>query len=96
MTEAKVDIGSLSHEHKVPGRTGYSFEVKKGQKFRLTDLEGMQPIDFWVFNKEDPFEYMSVEHTRVHNLSMEVRPVQSAVSNKRRPLVTMIEDNSPG
>jgi uncharacterized protein YcgI (DUF1989 family) len=96
MSATKSDIGSLSHEHKVPGRTGYSFEVKKGQKFRLTDLEGMQPIDFWVFNKEDPFEYMSVEHTRVHNLSMEVRPGQSAVSNKRRPLVTMIEDNSPG
>jgi len=30
MSETKSDIGSLSHEHKVPGRTGYSFDVKKG------------------------------------------------------------------
>lgn len=96
MTGNAGGLGTITHEHKVPGRTGYAFEVKHGQKFRLTDLEGMQPIDFWAFNKDDPFEYMTMEHTRVHNLSMEVRPGQSAVTGKRRRIVTMIEDNSPG
>ena len=96
MSESEDVLGTITHEHKVPGRTGYAFEVGLGTKFRLTDLEGMQPIDFWVFNKADPFEYMTMEHTRVHNLSMEVRPGQSAVTSKRRRIVTIIEDNSPG
>ena len=96
MSESEDVLGTITHEHKVSGRTGYAFEVGLGTKFRLTDLEGMQPIDFWVFNKADPFEYMTMEHTRVHNLSMEVRPGQSAVTSKRRRIVTIIEDNSPG
>ena len=84
------------HEHICPGSHGFAFEVEKGQHFRLTDLEGQQPIDFWAFNKADAMEHLSVCHTRVANLSMEVRPGQSAVTNQRRPIVTMIEDNSPG
>ncbi len=84
------------HEHICPASYGHAFEVEKGQSFRLTDLEGQQPIDFWTFNKDDPMEHLSVCHTRVANLSMEVKPGQSAVTNKRRPIVTMLEDNSPG
>ena len=92
-------MGSSSkmlHEHICPASYGHAFNVKKDQHFRLTDLEGQQPIDFWAFNKDDPMEHLSVCHTRVANLSMEVKPGQSAVTNNRRPIVTMMEDNSPG
>jgi uncharacterized protein len=86
----------ITHQHVCPATYGYAFEVRKGQMFRLTDLEGQQPIDFWGFSKADANEHLSVCHTRVWNLSMAVRPGQVAVTNRRRPIVTMIEDNSPG
>ena len=89
-------LTKTQHEHICPASHGYAFEVKKGEVFRLTDIEGQQPIDFWAFNKSDPMEHLSVCHTRVANLSMEVKPGQSAVTNKRRPIVTLVEDNSPG
>ncbi len=91
-----VDLKEVTQSHTVLARTGYCFEVKKGDLIRLTDLEGAQPIDFWAFNKSDVREFLSVEHTRVANLSLDVRPGQSAVTTKRRPIVTMVEDNSPG
>jgi uncharacterized protein YcgI (DUF1989 family) len=85
-----------THSHTCPASYGYAFRVAKGQAFRLTDLEGQQPIDFWAFCNEDPNEHLSVAHTRVANMSMVVRPGQSAYTNKRRPIVTLVEDNSPG
>ncbi len=84
------------HEHICPASYGYAFGVEKGQRFRLTDLEGQQPIDFWAFCKGDPSEHLSVSHTRVANMSMVVRRGQSAYTNRRRPIVTIVEDNSPG
>jgi uncharacterized protein YcgI (DUF1989 family) len=91
-----IDLKEVTQSHTVPARTGYCFEVKKGDLIRLTDLEGAQPIDFWAFNKSDVKEFLSVEHTRVANLSLDVRPGQSTVTTKRQPIVTMVEDNSPG
>ena len=91
-----ANLNNITHEHVCPGSHGHAFAVKKGEYLRLTDLDGQQPIDFWVFNTQDPMEHLSVAHTRVANLSMEVKPGQSAVTNKRRPIVTLIEDNSPG
>ena len=89
-------FSKVGHEHICPASYGYAFAVGKGQHFRLTDLEGQQPIDFWAFCKEDPNEHLSVSHTRVANMSMVVRKGQSAYTSKRRAIVTLIEDNSPG
>ncbi|WP_119272889.1 DUF1989 domain-containing protein [Taklimakanibacter deserti] len=89
-------LSKVPREHICPAGYGHAFSVEKGQLFRLTDLEGQQPIDFWAFNKEDPNEHLSVAHTRVANMSMVVRKGQSAYTNKRRAIVTLIEDNSPG
>lgn len=91
-----AEFKSVTHAHVCPGSFGHAFEVHKGEHFRLTDLHGQQPIDFWAVNKNDTSEYLSVCHTRVANLSMEVKPGQSAVTNLRRPIVTLVEDNSPG
>lgn len=85
-----------AHRHVCPASHGHAFRVKAGQLLRLTDTEGQQPIDFWAFNEADVSEHLSVAHTRVGNLSMRVLPGQSAYTNLRRPIVTLVEDNSPG
>ena len=80
----------------VKARTGACIKVKKGDLIRITDLQGHQPVDFWAFNKDEVKEFLSCEHTRVANEHLDVKVGQSAVTTKRRPIVTLIEDNSLG
>ena len=80
----------------VPARSGKGFEVRKGTRIRITDLEGRQPVDFWAFNKEDPLEFLSCEHTKPSIEKLFPRVGDSAYTNRRRAIVTVLEDNSPG
>ncbi len=80
----------------VPARTGASATLGAGTLVRFTDLEGAQPIDFWAFTKENPWEFLSCEHTRPSILKLFPRVGDAAYTNYRRPIVTLIEDNSPG
>ncbi|MEE9301401.1 MAG: urea carboxylase-associated family protein [Alphaproteobacteria bacterium] len=80
----------------VPARTGASVTVPKGTLIRFTDLEGHQPIDLWAFSQGDPWEFLSPEHTKPSIEKLFPRMGDSAYSNFRNPIVTLIEDNSPG
>lgn len=89
-------LKTVEREIHVPARTGAGFEVKKGQLVRITDLEGQQPCDFWAFNKENPWEFLSPEHTKPSIEKLYPRLGDAAYTNLRRPIVTLVEDNSPG
>ena len=89
-------IRSVENEIVVPAKTGASTTLRKGQLLRLTDLEGRQPIDFWAFSKENPWEYLSCEHTKTSIQRLYPRQGDSAYTNYRRPIVNLVEDNSPG
>ncbi|MFQ5985082.1 MAG: DUF1989 domain-containing protein [Alphaproteobacteria bacterium] len=80
----------------VPARTGTALEVTKGDLIRVIDLEGQQPVDFWAFNKEDVGEYLSVAHTKRALGKLIPGPGDAAYTNRRRPIVMLVEDNSPG
>ena len=80
----------------VPARTGTSVTVSKGTLLRFTDLQGAQPIDFWAFSHENNWEFLSPEHTRPSISKLYPRLGDAAYTNYRRPIVTLIEDNSPG
>lgn len=86
----------VEHTYEVPARTGKAFLVNKGDLIRITDLEGQQPVDFWAFNKENPREFLSPEHTKPSIEKLFPHRGDSAYTNLRRPIVTVVEDNSPG
>ena len=89
-------MASVEKEIFVPAKTGASTTLRKGQLLRLTDLDGRQPIDFWAFSQENPWEHLSCEHTKTS--IQRLYPVQgdSAYTNYRRPIINLVEDNSPG
>lgn len=80
----------------VDARSYASFTAKQGQSIRFTDLEGAQPIDFWAFNQTDIYEHLSCEHTKPSIEKVYPGIGDSAYTNQRRPIVTLIDDNSPG
>ena len=73
-----------------------SFTLSKGDQVRFIDIEGSQPIDFWAFNQVDIFEHLSCEHTKPSIEKVYPRLGDSAYTNHRRPIVTLVDDNSPG
>ena len=81
---------------KIPARHGKAAVAKAGQMIRLINTHGYQVVDTWAFNEHDVNEFMSVEHCRVALNSL--RPIvgQSLVTNKRRPIITLVEDTTPG
>lgn len=80
----------------IPARQGKAAELKQGQMIQVINTYGQQVIDTWAFNRHDLTEFMSMEHTRTTIGSIIPKPGDSLVTNHRRPILTILEDTSPG
>ena len=70
--------------------------VETGQRFRVIDVEGGQVADTWAFVANDPGEHHSAQHTRAYVDRLFPRPGEQFVTNRRRPILTLEEDNTAG
>jgi uncharacterized protein YcgI (DUF1989 family) len=80
----------------VPGGEGRAILVRAGQIARVTDVIGGQVGDLFAFSEADPGEYASAEHTRPAIRKLFPRPGDPVLTNRRRPILTVREDTSPG
>ena len=80
----------------IPARKGKAAFVARGQSVTVFNTHGEQVVDSWAFNREDIGEFMSNEHTRAHTLHLSPRPGDILRTNRRRPILTLIEDTSGG
>src|ERR1700681_513552 len=87
MTESLIEI---------PARRGKAALVAGGQIVTVINTHGEQVVDTWAFNRADLGEFMSNEHTRAHSLHLVPRPGDILRTNRRRPIMTLIEDTSGG
>ncbi|TFF23132.1 urea carboxylase-associated family protein [Jiella endophytica] len=86
----------MSQPLTIPARRGKAHRVAKGETVRVINTHGEQVIDTWAFNAEDLTEFMSMEHSRAHMLK--IIPVVGDIlrTNRRRPILTLVEDTSGG
>lgn len=87
---------ATSEQQLIPARKGAAHRMKKGQRLRVTNTHGSQVVDFWAFNDPDLGECMSMEHTRASILRLIPKVGDVMLTNKRRPILTMVADTSPG
>jgi uncharacterized protein YcgI (DUF1989 family) len=80
----------------IPARKGKAAAVKAGQKIRVVNTHGEQVVDTWAFNRADLNEFMSMEHSRASLLRVRPKVGDALYTNKRRPILTLVEDSSPG
>ena len=80
----------------VPARRGRATPVRKGQHVRVVNTFGTQVVDTWAFCSDDLTEFMSMEHSRTWALKLILEVGDSFVTNHRRPILTIVEDTSPG
>ncbi|MCZ0964345.1 urea carboxylase-associated family protein [Paracoccus benzoatiresistens] len=92
MTEEDVDkVLSL-----IPARRGVAARIKKGQIVTVINTHGSQVIDTWAFSARDVAEFMSMEHSRGAMLRLNPQSGDTLRSNRRRPMLTLVEDTSGG
>jgi uncharacterized protein YcgI (DUF1989 family) len=59
-----VETAEVLLDEVLPPKTGKAVVVKKGQRLRITDLEGKQVCDVAVFNLENLHEKLSTSYSR--------------------------------
>ncbi len=80
----------------VPARQGKAVRLDKGQSIRIINTHGTQVCDTWAFSAANRSEYLSWPHARGWiNRAVPV-PGDQLVTNRRRPILTLTEDTSPG
>ena len=80
----------------IPARRGKAVRVQRGQHVKVINTHGTQVVDTWAFNAEALHEFMSMEHTRPHIGHIMPKVGDHLYTNQRRPILTLLEDTSPG
>ena len=80
----------------IPARQGRAMRVRKGEHLSIINRNGSQIGDLWAFVEGDCNEYLSMEHLRPTLRRISPRPGDALVTNRRRPILTLVEDTSPG
>ena len=81
---------------RIPPGHGKAARLAAGDCAKLVDTHGAQVVDAWAFNAYDLREFMSMEASRAWNLRINMSAGDVFVTNQRRPILTFIEDTSPG
>lgn len=80
----------------LPARHGKAVRLARGQSLRIVNTHGHQVVDTWAFNADDLSECMSMEHVRAALGRVFLHTGDALVTNRRRPVLTLREDSSPG
>ena len=80
----------------VPARKGKAVRLAKGQHLKCINTHGTQVIDMWAFDSHDMGDIMSMHHTHSCLKRLMPREGESFYTYTRRPILTVIEDHSPG
>jgi uncharacterized protein YcgI (DUF1989 family) len=87
---------STLSEGLIPARKGVAVAVREGQRIRVVNTHGQQVVDTWAFCRQDCNEFMSMEHTRAGLRQLMPRLGDMMLTNKRRPILKLVEDTSGG
>ena len=80
----------------LPARRGRAFRLAEGESIKVVNTHGSQVVDAWALAPPDLREHMSMPHTRATLESLRVAVGDHLYSERRRPIMTLVEDTSPG
>jgi hypothetical protein len=93
------DVGArtiLSERIEIEAGHGAAVRLDRGVRLRIISPEGPQVADTWAFAAEDVGEALSCEHTRSALERLVPRVGDALWSSRFRPMLTVVEDRSPG
>ena len=86
----------MTQKYIIPAKHGKAFKVSKGDSLKLINTFGTQVVDCWAINSKNLDEYMCMEASRVWLQRLNPIVGDTFVTNKRNPILTVVEDTSPG
>ena len=86
----------LVEDIRIEAGYGAAMEIQQGEHIRVSCPEGSQVADFWAFDPRDTSIFLSTEHTRSTLEKLVPGTGDVLYSNRRHPMLTIVEDTSPG
>lgn len=86
----------IDKEYLIPACEGRAVRLQKGDRLTVINPKGTQVCDFFALCESAPAEFLSMEHCRTSLGRVYVKTGDALVTNRRRPLIEIIEDTSPG
>jgi len=86
----------MPHRIDIPAKSARFVELAKGTIVRIVNTQGHQVVDTWAFAMDDPAECLSMEHSRSATYRIFFQPGDTLVTNRFRPILTILADTSPG
>ena len=87
---------NASQPSRIAAGTGRAFEVPEEHLVEIVSPEGPQVADTWAFALPGLDEFLSTEHTRSCLDRLTPCVGEAFYSNRRRPILTVVQDTSPG
>ncbi|QDL92633.1 urea carboxylase-associated family protein [Paroceanicella profunda] len=75
---------------------GAAWRLSRGEEVSIVNTHGSQVVDTWALAAEDPSEHSAMEHTRSKNSTIFLDEGLAVMSSKRRPMLTLVADTTPG
>lgn len=89
-------VPELGRRYVIPARQGRATRLARGQTITIINTHGAQVCDLWAFNAANIDEFLSWEHARAGIGAITPRAGDALFTNRRRAILTMTEDTSPG
>lgn len=77
-------------------RRGTGVPLRKGQQIKIINTYGDQVVDTWALDATDSTIHLSMPHVRASLHKISVAAGDSLVDNHRKPMLTIVEDTTPG
>jgi urea carboxylase-associated protein 1 len=92
LKESTLDPSKAVHDEVVESGEGWSHRVKKGQIFRIVDLEGNQAVDTLFYNADDPSDRYSAVDTIREQGNVYLSTGTRILSSEGNALLTIVAD----
>ncbi|GLS28679.1 hypothetical protein SAMN04488498_101222 [Mesorhizobium albiziae] len=80
----------------IPPQSGRAIRVSRGDLIRIVDPQGQQVADLWAFTTGETLDWLSTSHTRDIGERLFPAMGERFYSTAGKPLLTLVEDGSPG
>lgn len=89
------ELGSETtvHDHVIPAKGHWAYEMRAGQLLRLEDVEGQQPIDLICYRLGNLAEKFWAAHTAKLNGTIYITTGHVLYSDLVNPMMTVLEDS---
>ena len=90
--ESKLDPAKAVYDLTLPAGDGWMHEIKRGQTFRIVDLEGNQAVDTLFYNAHDLSDRYSAQDTIRAQGSIYLTTGTKLISSEGNVLATIVAD----